>query len=200
MQVRGLFPIPIGEVELGREFTDAEVEFARRAALRPNMYNQSSMDSYVLNQPELADLKGFIEKSIDQFFQVIWSPATDVSLRITQSWLNLTRLGQAHHLHYHPNSFVSGVLYIKADEEKDQIKFHSHAYNFLSFGAKEFNQFNSTHWWLPAKTGSLILFPSYLHHEVDKVSSDERISLSFNTFPVGTIGVSDNLNELKLEG
>ncbi len=200
MRTVGLFPVPVGLVELGREFTDAEVEFARRAALRPNMYNQSSVDSYVLNQPELAELRAFIERSIDQFFKDVWSPATDVSLRVTQSWLNLTRLGQAHHLHYHPNSFLSGVLYIKADEEMDRIRFYSRAYNFFSFGTKEFNQFNSTHWWLPAKTGFLILFPSYLQHEVDKVLSDERISLSFNTFPVGTIGVSNNLDELKLEG
>jgi hypothetical protein len=53
---------------------------------------------------------------------------------------------------------------------------------------------------LPVGTGDLLLFPSSLMHMVDNtVSKDTRISLSFNTFPVGTIGKEINADALHLK-
>ena len=46
----------------------------------------------------------------------------------------------------------------------------------------------------------LILFPSRLTHMVETVKGeDTRISLSFNTFPVGLVGEEMDLTGLKLE-
>ena len=46
----------------------------------------------------------------------------------------------------------------------------------------------------------LFLFPSFLHHGVDKKKgTNTRISLSFNVFMKGKIGVKEQLTELVLE-
>jgi hypothetical protein len=47
---------------------------------------------------------------------------------ITQSWANYTKKNQYHHTHEHPNSFISGVLYINANEAHDKITMHKKSY------------------------------------------------------------------------
>ena len=123
----------------------------------------------------------------------------EVSLRITQSWVNYTKPGQWHHKHAHPNSFVSGVLYIKANKETDCIQFFKESYQQIKLPVDQFNLSNSDSWWLPIGTGQLILFPSSLTHMVPTLQGeDQRVSVSFNTFPVGYVGSDDDLTGLRL--
>jgi hypothetical protein len=53
-------------------------------------------------------------------------------MRLTQSWLNYTKPGQFHHKHAHPNSFISGVLYMKAARQRDKIYFYKDGYKQIS--------------------------------------------------------------------
>jgi hypothetical protein len=54
-------------------------------------------------------------------------------------------------------------------------------------------------WWFEVGTGDLVLFPSSLTHMVETVKGDQtRISLSFNTFPVGNIGEEVSLTGLQI--
>ena len=49
-------------------------------------------------------------------------------------------------------------------------------------------------------TGDLVLFPSSLTHMVETVQGEAtRISLSFNTFPVGSIGEGVDLTGLRVD-
>jgi hypothetical protein len=64
---------------------------------------------------------------------------------------------------------------------------------------KEWNTFNSESWWVEAYTGRLLIFPSELEHSVENVETEEtRISLSFNTFPIGHFGDDESLTGLTL--
>ena len=102
-------------------------------------------------------------------------------------------------MHNHPNSLVSGVVYMKADKNNDTIEFYSNRYNIISPQTKNFNVFNSTKWWFAVDTGQVILFPSSLSHSVSiKKGLNTRISLAFNVFIKGTIGVKKDLTELIL--
>jgi uncharacterized protein (TIGR02466 family) len=100
----------------------------------------------------------------------------------------LTKEGQFHHKHNHPNSFLSGVLYIKANRDKDKIYFYRDSYPQIKLSTDTYNPFNSESWWLEVDTGDLLLFPSNLTHMVQSVVGEDRMSLSFNTFPVGYVG------------
>jgi|TARA_R110000772_G_scaffold157927_1_gene269184 hypothetical protein len=69
----------------------------------------------------------------------------------------------------------------------------------LEVQTKDYNAWNSQTWWLPVEEGALLLFPSSLQHSVPPVEGEkDRISLSFNTFPVGDLGRNVFLNELRV--
>lgn len=69
----------------------------------------------------------------------------------------------------------------------------------IKFPPKEWNIYNSECWWFEVGSGDLILFPSNLEHMVEPIEGDQtRISLSFNTFPVGNIGEELGLTQLKI--
>jgi len=113
--------------------------------------------------------------------------------------LNYCKKGEFHHQHKHPNSFISGIFYVKSNANKDKIYFYKNQYQQLSITTKNYNLYNSESWWLEVETGDLILFPSSLEHKVATVETDLRVSLSFNTFLKGTLGSNRELTELVLE-
>jgi len=189
-------PTPVAKFELGREFSAEELDCAGTQETHKNMGNTTSNNRYVLRDDTMAKLREFTEASVNEYLQSIYAPKHDVSLRITQSWLNYTKPGEFHHKHAHPNSFVSGVLYIKASSERDKIYFYKDGYEQIKLPVDQFNLFNSTSWWLPVETGRLMLFPSNLTHMVETVKEEDRISLSFNTFPVGYVGEEETLTAL----
>lgn len=198
--IKFIFPTPVGFYELGRQFTTAEIDFVAGAETRKNVGNRTSIDYKILENPALVDINAFISRCVDQYFQDVYRPKHQVSLRITQSWCNYTESGEFHHKHTHPNSFISGVFYIQVDEFIDRIYFYNEGHKQLEIPAREFNMYNSTSWWFPCLTGQLLLFPSSCHHMVDNRADcvNTRISLSFNTFLVGSIGDYDGLTGLEL--
>lgn len=198
-EVHPLFPTAVAVYPLGRKFNKGELNFVKKQKLRPNVLNQTSIDSNVFKQKPLAALKVFCSDCVQHYLSHVEGASNDVSLRITQSWLNYTKKGEGHHLHHHPNSYISGVLYIEGDPEKDKIFFASPIISVnIELPTAHFNPFNSKEWWLPAATGNLLLFPSTLQHRVKPTETESRISLSFNTFPVGDLGRKGSLTELVL--
>lgn len=197
MQIHNLFPTALGMFDLGRDFTQTEISFIKNQEKRNNMGNTTSVDNTILKNPELKGVKDFVEKSIAEYFKAVYSPKNETTLRITQSWCNYTEPGQFHHKHAHPNSFISGVLYPQADKETDKIYFYRDGYQQLKTPTKDWNPYNSESWWMEAYTGRLFIFPSSLVHMVETVhGKDTRISLSFNTFPVGNFGDRESLTGL----
>ncbi len=115
--------------------------------------------------------------------------ALDMDLRgrkvgMTDFWVNIMPASAAHSLHLHPLSFVSGTYYVVTPTGCPGIKFEDPRLDrFMAAppriaGAKAANR---THVTYPAKAGNLILFESWLRHEVAQNRIDaERISVSFN--------------------
>ena len=197
--IHGLFPIPVGMYELGRDLTAKELSFLKNQETRNNMGNTTSTNNTILKAKELTQLRDFIETKVSEYFATVYNPKHKVNLKITQSWTNYTEPGQYHHKHSHPNSFVSGVFYIQTNNDKDKIYFFRDGYEQIKFPPSEWNVWNSESWWFEAETCKLILFPSSLTHMVQTVEADQtRISLSFNTFPVGNVGEEMDLTGLQL--
>lgn len=195
--MENLFPIPIGFFRYDGE---VDTDFLANQPQRPNDGNTSSEDKYLLKQKKLLNLRQFIEKSLHEYFMATFCPKNDAHLKITQSWLNWTKPGQFHHKHAHPNSLISGVYYINARKDSDKIFFYRDGYQQIKFPPAEWNPYNSESWWYSVGTNDLVLFPSSLTHMVQPVEGeDTRISLAFNTFPIGVIGDENELTALQLE-
>jgi uncharacterized protein (TIGR02466 family) len=198
MDILGLFPTGVGRVRLAAP-TDAE-----RAELdalgdvqTQNVGNTTSKNRLILQSPALAGLRAAIQAELEAYVKAVVCPASEPAIVITQSWLNYSKPGQWHHKHAHPGSWLSACYYVQADETQDKIYFYRDGYERIPFPPTEFNPFNSESWWLPVHTGDLVIFPSWLTHNVEPVQGERtRISLSLNTWFNGTAGSSDTLTEL----
>ena len=197
--IHNLFPTPVGIYKLDRDLTEKELGFIKGQETRPNMGNVTSKDNTILRNKAMTKLRDFIETSVADYFKTIHNPKHNVSLRVTQSWCNYTEPGQWHHKHAHPNSFVSGVFYPQANRETDKSHLYRVGYQMVKLPPEEWNVWNSESWWFEVGTGDLVLFPSSLTHMVETVQGDQtRISLSFNTFPIGLVGDEMNLTGLQI--
>ena len=200
--IDNLFPTPIYKSNINRKFTKQELQFVneQKKHCSKNVGNINTQDNYILNRKEFKNIKKFLDTACQDYLEKIISPKNNVKLYITQSWLNYTEENQYHHTHAHPNSIISGVLYFDCDKKNDKIKFtNPKMYQQLKPEIKNFNLWNSETWWFPLENGQLIMFPSSTIHQVEtKKGTNTRISLAFNTFYKGILGLNSDLTELIL--
>ena len=201
-ELAGLFPTPVLSGNIGREWTEAEnfLFNYHKDFTHNNLGNTTSNDRYVLKAKEAKSILEYLSTSIQYYVDNIICPQNPVEFYITQSWLNYTKPGQYHHTHEHPNSLISGVLYIDADKSNDKIMFYrANRYQQIKIVTENFNHFNSDSWWFEVGTGDLKLFPSHLTHSVEQKAGDNlRTSLSFNVFVKGYLGREEELTALHL--
>ena len=90
----------------------------------------------------------------------------------------------AHSLHLHPLSFVSGTYYVATPRGCPGLKFEDPRLSKFMAAPPRIpaaRRENKTHVTYPAEAGNVILFESWLRHEVAANRVDaERISISFN--------------------
>ena len=104
-------------------------------------------------------------------------------VEVSNSWAHIQHKGSYIVEHTHPNSKVSGVLYLKSDKDSNNLVFKNpNPYNKIEapIVSNEFNYGNST---FPAMPGRMLLFPSWLEHGSNHLlnESNERIMISFNS-------------------
>jgi len=106
------------------------------------------------------------------------------TVRMTDCWVNIMPPTAAHSLHLHPLAFISGTYYVATPPGCSGLKFEDpRLERFMAApprlpDAKAANRIHVTY---PAEAGNVILFESWLRHEVaaNRVA-EERISISFN--------------------
>lgn len=106
------------------------------------------------------------------------------SLKMNSIWVNIMPAGAMHTAHIHPHSVVSGTFYVDTPSQSSAIKFEDPRLAFFmnsplvkTHAAKELQRFFS----LTPKAGDVVLFESWLKHEVPvNQSKKPRISISFN--------------------
>jgi uncharacterized protein (TIGR02466 family) len=106
------------------------------------------------------------------------------SIRLTDLWVNIMPPATSHSLHLHPLSFISGTYYVVTPRGCPGLKFEDPRLDrFMAAPPRRPNprRENQTHVTYPAEAGNVILFESWLRHEVaaNRVE-EERISVSFN--------------------
>lgn len=200
-ETMNLFATPVIRSSLERSFTADEVAFFQQQLQQPikAIANYSSQNKQVLAEAAMASINARIQQSLDHYLQTIFATSNRVSLKVTQSWLTLTRKGESHHSHVHPNSVVSGVLYINVGQQ-DGINFYRNQdsiwYELLR---QQETYHNAYRYFIPVSVGDIVLFPSDLSHGVRELAEDvQRVSLSFNTFFEGELGREEFANSLRV--
>lgn len=195
-----LFPYPLIICGEKYDFTSGESNYISELEMIDNIGNSMSKNDKVLDSEELSDLKRFIDEQILNFKKNLLRMKDENEIYITQSWVNNSFPNQYHPKHKHPNSVISGVMFLDDNEKYNlpAIRFHRTLEMYpLNFTFDELNEFNASAREFDPERGMLMLFPSLLEHDVDRNTSDRmRTSISFNTYVRGTVGGKAQLTEV----
>jgi uncharacterized protein (TIGR02466 family) len=151
----------------------------------------------LLRNEEFKNIKNFLSEAVDRYTKNVIN--SKQRLVITQCWANRNPTGSKHHEHVHPNSIISGVMYFQINEKLPPISFSKERQDGVKLDPIKYTHINSESFMLPCKPGELILFPSSLKHSVPiNQGEEDRISVSFNTFCIDTIGSEQSLTHLDI--
>lgn len=134
--------------------------------------------------PDFIDLKKELDKHVSKYARALKLDLMGRKLHMTISWISIMPKGTYHSMHNHPLSVISGTYYIKIPKGSSPLKLEDPKMGFLmnspprKENAPEIHQ---PYIQIPAKTGSVVLFESWMKHEVPPQPVDEeRYSFSFN--------------------
>lgn len=133
------------------------------------------------HRPELDPLLTLVKEAAKQALDSLHADYRE--LVVTGCWGNLSRPGDSHHEHSHPNNYLSGVYYVRTAPGGDSISFadpRPQAHVIAPRLTKPSPETASTVT-LEARAGRLLLFPGWLRHFVGvNGAAADRISISFN--------------------
>jgi len=198
-EITPLFSTPIYYAKNENLSFDDEIIFIKQIDSIQAKTNKVSKNTRVLNFKELDQCRSLCEYHLKSFVANTFDCKQDFF--ITNSWTAITDPGESHHLHYHPNSIVSGVLYLNSGDQCGNINFHyenalKKAFSF-NYDYNSYNIFNSSMWSYAPQTGDIFVFPSWVEHSVDvNQSNTARIILGFNAFVKGKFGDNEYAADL----
>jgi uncharacterized protein (TIGR02466 family) len=201
MAIRALFPTLVSKqtltgsdlVRFNRSLADechslaASDEAGRRwsaAHYLGGYTSYGSLDRLHLVSSLFAELRRRIDPHVKAFARALHYDLRGRILVMTDCWANVMGAGTVHSLHLHPSSFISGTYYVVVPRGAGRLKFedprlsrHMATPPRRPDAPQRFHAFVS----VPARAGDLVLFESWLRHEVPPARfSGERISISFN--------------------
>jgi uncharacterized protein (TIGR02466 family) len=199
-EITALFSVPVYQALIESSFTK-ELEFLKSIELIQAKTNSVSKNVSLLDYAELNQCKQICQDHLDIYIKNTLD--CKQQFYITNSWIARSKPGEKHHVHFHPNSIISGVLYLQAAKNCGDLILHhksSLRNNFdFSYDLNSYNIFNSQTWRYSVTTGNILIFPSWVNHSVEENFSDQdRIILGFNTFVRGTFGEAEYSANLKI--
>jgi uncharacterized protein (TIGR02466 family) len=136
------------------------------------------------HSPTFARLESWIDGRVARFVAELEFDLGGKALTMTDCWVNVMPRGVTHSLHLHPLSVISGTYYVRVPRGAPGLKFEDpRLERYMGAPPRKVNAHTRNRNWIvmPAAPGGLLLFESWLRHEVVANSAaGERISISFN--------------------
>ncbi len=134
--------------------------------------------------PTFALLEKRLARHVKKFAAALEFDLADRQLAMTDCWVNIMPRQVVHSLHLHPLSTLSGTYYVQTPRGVPGLKFEDPRLDrFMAAPPRVADCSIENQSWvvMPAAAGSLLLFESWLRHEVvPNPVAQERISISFN--------------------
>lgn len=131
-----------------------------------------------------AELERKIRRHVLKFAEELDYDLEGRELAMTDCWVNIMPKQVTHGLHIHPVSTISGTYYVKTPKGCSSIKFEDpRLTNFMAAPPRKPNCRPENRQFVeyPAEAGNVVLFESWLRHEVPpNPVAAERVSVSFN--------------------
>lgn len=131
--------------------------------------------------PIFAELERYLAKHVAIFTENLGLDLRGRPLSMTDCWVNVMPRGVVHSLHLHPLSTLSGTYYVQVPRGSPGLKFEDPRLDrFMAAPPRRANAAPAWHT-VPASAGRVVLFESWLRHEVTaNAAAADRISISFN--------------------
>lgn len=134
--------------------------------------------------PTFAMLERKLNRHVAAFARSLEFDLKGRALAMTDCWVNIMPRQVVHGLHLHPLSTLSGTYYVQTPKGSPGIKFEDPRLDrFMAAPPRKPDCRPENRPWivLPAEAGKLVLFESWLRHEVTpNPVAPERVSISFN--------------------
>ena len=144
----------------------------------------ASMNQLHLFSNTFGQLKRNLDLHVAEFVKNLDFDLPKNSLKLSTIWLNIMPPGVTHSMHIHPLSVISGTYYVQTPHDCSVLKFEDPRLQFMMGSPpkkKSARPENKNFYSLSPKSGQVVLFESWLRHEVPaNPSKAERISISFN--------------------
>ena len=205
MEKVDIVPRTLLKFSMDSELLKSSLELVSQEEFIRSDVNQMSKNHFLLREKKYKKLSEWVDSCLEEIR--LYMNYRCESLKVTQSWANLTKKNQFHHPHVHPNSILSGIIYLTKsnastlfgfkDDWYIMTDYDSHPSVKLSFD-KERSSSMSRYNVIP---GDMILFPSNYRHstEIHQIDEYDRITISFNVFPNGKLGFYGLLSGLEIE-
>ena len=134
--------------------------------------------------PTFALLERKLRRHVNQFARSLEFDLEGRELAMTDCWINIMPRQVVHSLHLHPLSTISGTYYVRTPRGAPGIKFEDPRLDrFMAAPPRRSDCRPENRPWVtvPAEAGTVVLFESWLRHEVPpNPVAAERVSISFN--------------------
>ena len=199
-----IMPTPIYKDKLGHQLSSHQKVVLDNLVIHPN---ELSNEMHLLDRPEFKSIKDAVLSHVKNYERDVCGFKDSLSFKITESWYRETVPGNNHGMHNHPNSMLSGCIYLHVPKQPENHTVgrnwwdgegHEgiHLYHPEKRGVfKEYGfyydsihtKYNSVRTYVPVESGDIVLFPSYIEHFVshNESANESRRIISFNTFIQG---------------
>jgi uncharacterized protein (TIGR02466 family) len=134
--------------------------------------------------PTFAALKKKLNRHVSAFVKSLEFDMEGRELAMTDCWVNIMPQQVVHSWHLHPLATISGTYYVQTPKGASGLKLEDpRLERFMAAPPRKANCRLENKPWIviPAEAGNVVLFESWLRHEVPpNPSSKERVSISFN--------------------
>jgi uncharacterized protein (TIGR02466 family) len=126
--------------------------------------------------PTFATLERKLSPHIRRFSRALELDLGQRELAMTDCWANIMPAGVVHGMHLHTMSTISGTYYVQVPPRASGLKFEDPRLDRMMASPPRQAWVS-----IAASAGHLVLFESWLRHEVPmNQSRSERVSISFN--------------------
>jgi uncharacterized protein (TIGR02466 family) len=202
-----LVPVPIYICKTDFRLNQEENKFLDsldEIILPGNNFLKNNNQSRILNLMPLQRVKKMFETHLNMYTKVVLQLKNNFV--ITDTWSTRNPKNSIHKRHSHQNSLFSGVFYVHSEiyNQSGNLNLHlkpqfSKEFNF-TYDIENYNEFNSEKWSFSLQTGDIIIFPSYIQHDVSPNElDDDRKIIGFNSFIDGKIGSEKLINQLTIK-
>jgi uncharacterized protein (TIGR02466 family) len=144
----------------------------------------SSLSDLHKRSSTFAQLEGLLTKHAHRYLKALEYNVSAKELGMTSCWVNIVPPGHSHSLHLHPLSLISGTYYVETPPGSGSLKFEDPRLSkFMATPGKRpgASWENQQYLHFKPKRGYVVLFESWLRHEVEKnLGRKDRVSISFN--------------------